>query len=655
MIEIEDIFNEGGLLASEIDGFEYRAEQKRMASFILEQLYDGGNGLVEAGTGTGKTLAYLFPAVLFALAEDRRIAVSTETKTLQKQLIEKELPLVKRLLERCGIHGLKFSLCLGGSNYPCRFRLEHAVLSGRMPPPEMKRLERIIARFDRREIFTSFDLELPPSLWQEICREGEVCNPTRCPFTTECPYLMARKEWGESNCLVMNHYLFFTNIASGKTHLPPFDVVIFDEAHSLEEIASSILGFSLSRGELAEIVDSFHADGGRGLFSAAGDKKFKKRAAALSREIKTEADRFFESLRGLLPAEKIHARLTEPPAGGTLLMSRVAEFLDITAEMGKDIAEDHSMHLEYAIQRGRIVEYAEHLKSFVFQEREHFVYWLEKETGAILGELYLKGQPIDVSDIINREVIEGYDSSIFVSATLSVNGNFSYLVNRLGIENYRAVSIPSSFDFERQVVVYAAEDIADPSHELYHRQASERAARIIQDLGGNCLMLFTSYRSLGEVRELLADLIDHPIYSQDTMPAAHAFDRYVADDCAVLMGTHTFWQGIDLPGDLLRGVIMMKLPFAVPDYPPVQAKMEKLQDAGMNPFYALQIPEAVLRFKQGFGRLIRSASDRGVVAVLDSRIVTKPYGRMFMNSIPRCQVVRTIDALKEAYCNLCSA
>jgi ATP-dependent DNA helicase DinG len=285
----------------------------------------------------------------------------------------------------------------------------------------------------------------------------------------------------------------------------------------------------------------------------------------------------------------------------------------------------------------------------VNQASENYVYWIEREADALLGDLFARGQPVDISDIFNREIIACYDSSIFVSATLSIGGDFSFIAGRLGIENFKAISLQSSFNYQSQVVLYIDPDIGDPGKETYNQQAASDAAEIINHLQGNCLMLFTSYKTLREVRSILGGMIDYPVYSQDVLASTDAFERYVGDTNSVLMGTHSFWQGIDLPGDLVRGVIVMKLPFAVPDSPPVEAKMERIAAMGKNPFVLLQVPEAVIRFKQGFGRLIRSSADRGIVAVLDSRIVNKSYGKIFLKAIPRCQIVHSLAELKDAY------
>ncbi len=626
-----------------------------MAEFILECLVNCENGIIEAGTGTGKTLAYLLPVVLHAVEYDKKIALSTETKTLQKQLFEKDLPIVREIVKNFFNMDFSYSLCLGSSNYPCRKRFEVALKTGRFHPGELKKIDPVHDLFESKRIFTFFDLGLPGSIWNEINREGDSCNSYKCPYAPACSYQMARKEWQQSNLLVMNHYLFFTNIASGKTYLPQCDIAVFDEAHSLEDVAASQLGFSIGYEELKEIIQLFRDDRKDNVINGIDDQATRSALSVLAKKIVPEMTEFFEKLRTLVPADKMYQRIREALVAGNALVERLQELMLLLADSEKQFDEDHPQRIEFDITRGKLFTYLEELASFVFKKSENYVYWIERESEAVLGNLILRGQPIDIAELFQREVLSCYDSSVFVSATLSIGGEFSYIAGRLGIENYKGLLLQSSFDYKKQTILFIAQDVADPGNGLYTEQASHNAAEIINHLQGNCLMLFTSYKSMREVKNIISGIIDYPIYSQDVLATTAAFDRYVNDHNSVLMGSNSFWQGIDLPGDLVRGVIVMKLPFSVPDSPPIEAKIERLQSIGKNPFAALQIPEAVIRFKQGFGRLIRSRNDRGIVAVLDSRIASKPYGRLFLKAIPECRVVRTLSELKDAYTKMQNA
>jgi ATP-dependent DNA helicase DinG len=646
---MKEIFSENGYLSRIIPSFEFREEQIQMADFILERLYDSENGIIEAGTGTGKTLAYLIPAVLYAMDQDKKIAISTETKTLQKQLVDKDLPIVQEVIRQHYNMEFSFSLCLGSSNYPCRKRFEAALKAGKLHPGELKKLKPVSDLFGKKKLFTHFDVTVPGYLWNEINREGDSCDSYKCPFAGVCSYQLARKEWSQSHLLVMNHYLFFTNIASGKTYLPPCDIVIFDEAHSLEDIAAAQIGFNIGYREILEIINLFYNDKKYNIVNSIEDESTRLKWITAIKKITPEISDFFEGLRTLVPAEKNYIRLKEPLPSGDIPAELLKNFMLLMAEAEGIFDEEHPRRIEFDIARGKLFSYLENLSSFVHQKNENYVYWIDREADTMLGDLFLRGQPVDISELFQREILMCYDSSMFVSATLSIGGDFSYIVSRLGIENFKALSLQSSFDYQSQVVLYVARDIGDPGQETYNTQAATDAAEIINHLQGNCLMLFTSFKTLRDIKNILSGMIDYPVYSQDVLTPTDAFERYVGDTNSVLMGTHSFWQGIDLPGDLVRGVMLMKLPFAVPDSPPVEAKMERLVALGKNPFSALQVPEAVIRFKQGFGRLIRSSSDRGIVAVLDSRIVNKAYGKIFLKAIPECRIVHSLAELKDAY------
>jgi ATP-dependent DNA helicase DinG len=646
---MKEIFGENGHLSTIVPFFEFRKEQLQMAEFLLERLYDSENGIIEAGTGTGKTLAYLLPAVLYALEHDKKITVTTETKTLQKQLVEKDLPIVQEVVRKYYDWELSFSLCLGSSNYPCRKRYAYALKSGKLHPGELKKLKPVGRLFREKKIFTRFDVAVPGHLWNEINREGDSCDSYKCPFASLCPYQLSRKEWASSNLLVMNHYLFFTNIASGKTYLPPCEIVIFDEAHSLEDIAAAQIGFNIGYREIFDIMSLFYNEKKHAIADSIADEPVRAQWIAGVKKITAEIGAFFEGLRGLVPAGKSYMRIKEPVASGKAPVETLKRFMVLVTESESIFDEEHPRRIEFDIARGRLFTYIENFYAFVNQISENYVYWIEREADALLGDLFLRGQPVDVAEIFSREIIACYDSSLFVSATLSIGGDFSYITGRLGIVNFKALSLQSSFDYQSQVVLFIDPDIGDPGEESYNQQAASDAAEIINHLQGNCLMLFTSYKTLREVRNILGGMIAYPVYSQDVLASTDAIERYVGDANSVLMGTHSFWQGIDLPGELVRGVIVMKLPFAVPDSPPVEAKMERIAAMGKNPFAALQVPEAVIRFKQGFGRLIRSSSDRGIVAVLDSRIVNKSYGQIFLKAIPECRIVHSLAELKEAY------
>jgi ATP-dependent DNA helicase DinG len=641
------IFGEEGVLREVLPRYEFRIEQLSMADFVMERLCDRENGIVEAGTGVGKTLAYLIPAILYCRENGKKLAVSTETKALQKQIIDKDIPLAAEVIQRLTGERFTFELCLGSGNYPCRRRFEALVAAGRFSTGQHGAVEKLQELFRSGRIFNRFDLSVDPGLWKSVSREPEGCIFYRCPYQAECVFQSARRRWADADLLVMNHYLFFTNITTGRTYLPQFDIVVFDEAHSIEDIASAQFGFDLSASQILESLGGLHRRNRRNtIIGRLSSSSLRKRAAKVITDIAEQLHSFFEKLRAEYLSSKGSVRLRERIEFGDELAQEMKQLFDLFDEVAEHI-DDESTKMEFEILRGKLFMCFQNLTSAIYYEREHYVYWLERAEDALLSDIHLKGQPIDVADSLQREVNSFYQSVQYCSATMAVNGEFSFFENRLGLCRHRSLLLSSPFDYQK-AVFYMSRDGREPGDPLYVESASKLAAHIINHLSGNCLLLFTSYRMLNEVRDRLGELIPFPIYAQGQHTAQEVLGRYIADDGSILMGTHSFWQGIDLPGDLLRGVILMRLPFSVPDRPDVEAKMERLEQQGLSPFYHYQIPSAIIRFKQGFGRLIRSSQDRGVIAVLDSRILTKPYGRLFIESIPQCRTVFTIEEMKNS-------
>ena len=548
---------------------EYRDEQLRMSEFIAERLSENQHAFIEAGTGTGKTLAYLVPAVMHAIEHGKKITLSTETRALQKQLFEKDLPVVQKIVSGFYDTEFTYSLCLGGSNYPCRKRFENALRKGGFSPDEIRAAEAVGLMFTAGKIFTRLDVQVPSRLWNEICRDGETCSSFRCLFASGCPYQRARKEWNQSTVLVMNHYLYFTNIGMGRTYLPETEIVIFDEAHSLEEIASAQLGTSAGYDQLMEIMALFHRPRKKNvLLSSILKKQNREQAVRQASDIISEASAFYEGLRPLI-GKKQSLRVREPLHSGGDLVAAIKNFLLTMRDNEEDFAGDESLRMEFDIARGKLFLYLEALSAAVYHPGENHVYWLESDRTGLAGNITARTQPIDVAEIMEKEVMDCHESCIFVSATLSINGDFSYIAGRLGATGrHGSLSLGSSFDYRTQMLVYIGRDMPAPESPEFTKRAARASADIINGLGGNCLLLFTSYKMLGEVKELLRGMVSIPIYSQDEMPPSQAVELYVRDGKSILMGTHSFWQGIDLPGDILRGVIMMRLPFASPDSPP---------------------------------------------------------------------------------------
>lgn len=654
MTTVNSIFKENGLLADLVAGYEFRPEQLAMAEFISKRLSSGGHALVEAGTGTGKTLAYLVPAILHAKKHNLRITVSTETKALQKQLMDKDLPAVRRLLAEKFDIEFSSALCMGSGNYVCRRRYELALRRGIILPEDRALLEETRTLLAQEKMFSRFDVSVPNRIWLEICREPEICGFSKCSFSQICPFMMARRKWAGADVLVTNHYMFFANLEAGKNYLPKSDVVIFDEAHSVEDIGCAQLSFDCSQPRLQEILDRFHHPRRKNtLLANVENANIRAEAVALWQKISAEGQTFFNAMAELLPYANQWTRIIRPVKAGGALQEAMSRLVDLTNSL-KENLDDESASIEADIAAGRLAEFAANLNGFLSLEKPNYVYWIEASGSGVIPEIHCKGEPLRIADIMRHQVIREYDSAVFVSATLSTAGDFSYAASLLGMERWESIALPSPFAYDKQAVLFIDKSISEPNAPEFILQAAKRSADLIRAVNGNCLLLFTSYKMLEAVRAIIADLIPNRIYSQGDLPSQEAIEMYMSDENSVLMGTHSFWQGIDLPGDLLRCVIMTRLPFSVPDSPLVKSRIDSLKEQNINPFVSYQIPEAVLKFRQGFGRLIRSKKDAGIIAVLDARIVSKSYGKTFLASVPECIHVYDIPAAKEAYMQITS-
>ena len=636
-----------GKLSSYIRDFEYREIQEQMAHAITQSWYDLRHIVIEAGTGTGKTMGYLLPASLFALYEDVKVAIVTETKALQQQLIHKDLPVVASLLHELTDSSLKYALCLGSNNYPCVRRLQHAIDTGSFDKKFAGDMDTLHARVKKDYTITRFDVTVPDALWNTICREGQLCSMNKCRYRNKCSYMEARKQWQQAHILVMNHYLFFSNIAASKSLVPDCSVVVFDEAHSLERIASAQLGFSINNQALKETLEHMiQRKKGPSLIEQWLHHSLYQDAI----EVIDNALRQNQQCRSILTnmmKELQTFRLRNPLQECLPLLKALEEVIAVLEKVEAEKLDEDN-RLEYEYLKSVLLHTCNDLGMVVFMDDDSYVYWLEKDKNDH-GIVLICGQPLDVASIIHKEVVEYYDHLAFVSATLSVNNTFEYFIQSIGLSNVDSIMLPSPFDFASQSVLFIDKDNVDPNEEAFIHAAAEKIKEIITMTKGRCLVLFTSYAMLVKIYEKLCDTMPYTIFSQHNMNAATALQEYIACDNAVLFGTHSFWQGVDLPGDLARAVIIMKLPFEAPENPVVQAKIEKIQKEGGNPFMMYQVPNAVLLLKQGFGRLIRKSTDKGIIAILDSRIVSKSYGRIFLGSLPNSKRVYSLEELHNAY------
>ncbi|HDO35477.1 MAG TPA: helicase c2 [Nitrospirae bacterium] len=639
--ELTGYFGTGGSLSSCLDGYEYRPEQHEMAEKVLSALRGENHLIVEAGTGVGMSSAYLIPLIEHVSGGSAgRVVVSTYTKALQRQLVEKDLPFLKENL----FPDIGFALCLGSENYLCLRRLDISRQHGLFDPGDEGEMRDLLEWSESTD--TGLYMEISPSfsLWSKICREHDLCHGRDCRFYDGCPYQRAKDRERKSRILVTNHHLFFAHIASGWNVLPGFETVVFDEAHEVERVASDYLGVEVSNTKLRYLLDSILSKKRKGLLARLSwldDGRFSGIAAIVER-VRGQGERFFADVAVWLGQDKAKRIRSKGQ-----FVDIITEHLDtLRAEIYKlyDAALDKEEKKDIHAIEERCRVFIDSMETVLEQGLEGYVYWTEVDG----RKTRLSATPIEPGGILRPQLFEVVSPVILTSATLSVRGSFSYIKDRLGLEEADTMLLESPFAFREQMLLYLPGGLPMPGADDYDEGIYREVERILGLTGGRTLVLFTNYAMLNRVCGLMR-LKGISVLKQGEADSYTLINRFKADGHSVLFGTYTFWQGVDIPGDDLQCVVITKLPFSVPTDPVVEARMEALSEEGKDPFYSFQVPQAIITFKQGFGRLIRTARDHGIVAVLDSRIKRRAYGRAFLESIPEVEIVRDMDTLRERF------
>lgn len=700
--EISDLLGPKGKISSQMgDSYELREEQLEMAEIVSRAFNENTISLVEAGTGTGKTFAYLIPSALWAIRNGERVVISTNTINLQEQLVEKDIPLLKK-----GLIGadFKYSLVKGMGNYICMLRVD-AVKDGQSELFEDEEKETLRDLYDWSKATVDGSLSdlnyTPPNdVWEKVRAESESCLRVRCPHYNDCFFYKARREMASAEILIANHHLVFSDLSIKKSTdtgeygiLPPYRRVIFDEAQHIEDSATSHFGTSVTKFGLIRLLRKLKRKGRRGdlkgliyhILSLSAKLESVMRKGILNAFIETtneivspSVDKAEESVREafdelfrfgsqsqnqsgngssgsefkLRVTDKLidsgnwdkmenafndlRRRLVELEGGLKTLCDLLSEY-ESENEVAKALVEFKGIY-------NKVRFMAQAVASFFSGDEDGNVRWIE---GRMRGDTIISGfglSPLNVSEVLEERLYSGCDTVVMTSATMTVNKDFGFFKSRLGLEeNERTTesSLPSPFDFQKQALLTVPRDVPEPNDRQFTKAISPMILEALNVTHGNALILFTSYGMLGKVFDDLSESLDTlGILSlkQGALPRGRLLDEFKQNKNSVLFATDSFWEGVDVPGEKLKLVIITRLPFRVPTEPVIEARVEHLESEGINSFLEYTIPQAVLKFKQGFGRLIRSRSDRGAVLVFDKRISTKRYGRLFIESLPDCNV-----------------
>jgi ATP-dependent DNA helicase DinG len=641
-----EVFGPEGLIARAHPEYEHRPGQIDMARAVMRAFEEKRHLIVEAGTGTGKTLAYLVPAVAAALGGNGRVIVSTGTKNLQEQLMEKDIPFLQRVLPK------PFSAtCMKGrSNYLCLNRLARAqsapVLEGL---DEVDYFEEVCHWSRQSETGDRAELSnLPESLsfWRHIDARSESCLGQKCPDFDACFITRMRNRAQEADIVVVNHHLFFADLSLRNGNygsvLPDYTAVILDEAHLVEEVASEYFGAQVSNYQIDDLVRDL---GALPIDDADVDKELTHSTARMSRF----SDNFWMGFRdgrgedgrypiipGTFARKDRDGELQATPLGELYM---ALEGAIARTETTLDALKEKPPEVEALIRRLREIRFE--LEFIVTGTDKKFVYWLERRHRGV----FLRASPIDVAGLLQDKLFDEVPTVVLTSATLSSGGNFSFIRDRLGLDTADDLIAASSFDYESQAILYLPARMPDPRDREWTNAATDEVIRILNATEGRAFVLSTSFAGMKSLFENVWSEIEYPCLVQGSASKSQLLKQFRETPNAVLFATASFWQGVDVRGEQLSCVIIDKLPFAVPTDPIVAARQRAIEDSGGSSFYEYSVPQAIISLKQGLGRLIRSTTDRGVLAILDPRLRTKGYGRTFLQSLPPCRVTSRIDDL----------
>jgi len=642
---VRAFFSQNGPL-SKAKNFEFRPQQQEMAAAVATALEEERHLVVEAGTGVGKSLAYLTPAILWAIEQHKKAIVSTHTINLQEQLLYKDIPILKKILP------IEFEVALmkGRQNYLCPRRLERALQQANelFTGPEQNEVKRLAewARTTRDGSLSDLSVEPDPKVWAQVCSEPHICTKKTCGRDTRCFYHNSRKRFEAADLVVINHTLLFVllddpdEMAERESgFIFPNDFLILDEAHTVENVASRQIGIRISQYGLRSTIQRlYNARTRKGLFTVTRDAE----GVRLAAELVDDAEKFFAAVESRCDFKKGREfRVHDPDLVPDTITGRLTKLQARIAEVVKR-TDDEFLKAELQEYGRRIRNARSEIAVFLEQNRREHVYWVER-TGKTAQFLTLNAAPVDIAPVLRRMIFRDNCACIMTSATLSVGRkDLVYFRRRIGAEEAEPVLLGGPFDFQKQMKMFIVRKMPDPRDAQYVEALEHWVAHFVEKTEGRAFVLFTNYRGMQQVAERMEQFFSQKKFNLLVQgggaPRGKLLDQFKSTPRSVLFGTDSFWMGVDVPGEALSNVIITRLPFAVPDHPLIEAKLELIEERGGDPFTEYSLPEAILKLRQGVGRLIRTRSDRGIIVILDNRIVTRPYGRAFLQALPKCPV-----------------